>query len=301
MRIAYVVVAHKNSEQVVRLVRRLATDQATFVVHVDRKASATVDANIRSGTRAVADVHFVKRDRCFWGGFGMVRAVLRSIDYIIDQEVPFEYVVLLSGQDYPLRSPGEIELFLRNSGGRSFMQVARLPTPFWQEGGLPRIEKVHLISYGRLRFHLRVPWRRQIPGGLTPYGGEAWWCFARPVVQYIHEFVECHRPFVRFFHHVLHPDEVFFQTIVMNSPLADSVVDDHLRYVDWSTDPGPAVLRASDFEKLTHSAKLFARKFDETMDSEILDLLDNRLDTLQTGGHSGWQADENDSEVESPT
>jgi hypothetical protein len=70
---------------------------------------------------------------------------------------------------------------------------------------------------------------------------------------------------------------MFFHTIVMNSPLRDSVVNDELRHVDWTRDPLPAVFGAGDLETLRRSPKLFARKFDATFDAEILDLIDSEL------------------------
>lgn len=281
MRVAYVIAAHKHPEQVVRLVRRLATDRASFVVHVDRTASSAVDRAIRRGTSDLADVHFVERNRCYWAGFGVVSATLKAFDYLLEQDVPFGHAVLLSGQDYPLRPPEEIERYFRDAEGKSFMKCVPLPAPFWPEGGMPRIEHWHLVWRRRVR--VRVPWRRRIPGGLTPYGGETWGAFARPMAAYIREFVGRNPRYVRFFKHVLHANELFFQTIMMNSPVADSVVQDDLRYIDWSIDPGPAVLHSRDLEKLTGSGKLFARKFDSSVDAEILDLLDAHIGRVRVG------------------
>ena len=73
------------------------------------------------------------------------------------------------------------------------------------------------------------------------------------------------RDYVRFFN-VLIPDELFFQTLIMNSTLRDSVVNDNLRYLDWSREPAPAVLGVGDVDRMLGSDKLFARKFDETVD-----------------------------------
>ena len=63
----------------------------------------------------------------------------------------------------------------------------------------------------------------------------------------------------------------------MNSPLRDSVVNDELRYVDWTRDPMPAIFGAGDLELLRRSPKLLARKFDSTYDAEIIDLIDSEL------------------------
>jgi hypothetical protein len=82
---------------------------------------------------------------------------------------------------------------------------------------------------------------------------------------------------VRFFKHVNVPDEHFFHTILLNSPLKDTVVNDDLRYLEWR-DPdvagGPAVLRKDDYTKIMGAPELFARKFDVTQDPELLDMID---------------------------
>lgn len=286
MRLAYIVTVHKNPAQVERLLRRLATDNSMFVVHVDRRAGNDVYDELRRRTSGL-EVHFLERHTCFWGGFGFVRAALKGIDHLVGRSMPFDYAVLLSGQDYPLRPSEGIERFLAEAGGRSFMAHRRLPYAAWNpRGGLDRVEKWHLVSDRAL--HLRLPWKRRIPGGLPPVGGEAWWTFSRPVVEYVHGFVARHRRYVRFFEHVLHPSELFFQTVVLNSSFAEEVVDDHLRHIDWETgDSGhPKTLGVADLGRLLDSGKLFARKFDAAVDATILDLLDEQInrETLATLG-----------------
>lgn len=278
MRIAYIVLAYKNPEQVLRLLRRLETDHSSFVVHVDQRTDDAVYEEMRRGARSLAAVHFVKRHRCFWGGFALVRATLTGIDYLISRQVPFDYAALLTGQDYPLASPSAIKRLLSDAEGRSFMSSWRLPSDYWgHRGGLDRIEDWHLVSYRAL--HIGLPWKRKIPGGLEPFGGDAYWCLARPVVEYVRDFVEQRKSLMRFFEHVLIPDELFFQTIIMNSPLGNTIINDHLHYIDWSRDPGPAILQARDFGTVVSSGKLFARKFDMTVDSAILDMLDDRIES----------------------
>jgi hypothetical protein len=275
MKIAYLVAVHKNAAQVGRLLRRLASDESKFLIHVDRRAGRAFEAAVRREAESVS-AEFVRRHRCFWGGFGLVRAALSGIEHLVAEGIPFDYVVLLSGQDYPLRSAAAIESFFREADGRSYIHNERLPTSFWDGGGFSRVEQWHLVSYRAL--HLRVPWQRTVPAGLAPYGGEAWWSMSRPVAEHVVQFVAANPAVVRFFEHALIADELFFQTIVMNSPFADTVVNDHRRYIDWSADPGPAVLGMSDLSALRHSDKLFARKFDEHVDSQVLDALDEWID-----------------------
>jgi hypothetical protein len=102
----------------------------------------------------------------------------------------------------------------------------------------------------------------------------------------VHAFVHANPDYVRFFGHVLIPDELFFQTIIMNSELRGSIENDNLRFLDWSRDPRPAVLVQKDLPALLSSHKLFARKFDERIDSSILDLLDAHIDGEPDKGRS---------------
>jgi hypothetical protein len=100
---------------------------------------------------------------------------------------------------------------------------------------------------------------------------------SRECAQYVHDFVQHNHSYLRFFKYVDVPDEIFFQTIVLNSPFNASVVNDDLRFLEWRNPAvagGPAILQKQDFGKLMQSSKLFARKFDITHDAEILDMID---------------------------
>jgi len=72
---------------------------------------------------------------------------------------------------------------------------------------------------------------------LIPYGGSTWWALSREACELVTAFVARERDFVRFFHHVICPDESFFQTIVGNSELR-SQIRRNVTYVDW-----PAAVR----------------------------------------------------------
>jgi Core-2/I-Branching enzyme len=274
--------AYKLPGQLERLLRRLAAPGTSFAVHVDRKTRRSVYGEMVARTSDL-DVTFLPRHVSHWGGFGHVRATLKGIDWFVEEGPPFDYAVLLTGQDYPLRSAAAVAEFLEEAGGRSFMNNWPLPfEPWGKRGGLERIEDWHLITYRRL--HLALPLRRRLPLGLEPFGGGAYWCLARDVVEYVHGFVHANPSYVRFFQHVFVPDEIFFQTIVMNSPLRNSIENENLRYLDWSRAPAPAVLGVEDFPALAVSHKLFARKFDEGIDPGILDLLDAQIDGRESVG-----------------
>jgi hypothetical protein len=276
LRIAYVLPVHRNGEQVARLIRRLATPHATFLVHVDARADAAVQERVAEGADGLP-LTFLRRHRCHWGGMGIVRAALEGIHTLVARQVAFDYAALLSGQDYPLRAPTAIERFFAEADGRSFMSHFPLPrVDGWGDrGGLDRIEDWHLV--GRRALHVRLPRPRRLPRGLEPFGGSAWWALSRPVVEHVERLVRERPEIVRFFGRALIPDELFFQTVVMSSPLAATVVDDNLHHVRWAGDArSPVTFTVADVEELFASEALFARKFDVTVDAGILDVLDAR-------------------------
>jgi hypothetical protein len=163
----------------------------------------------------------------------------------------------------------------------SFMAFSPLPSDSWSpRGGLDRIEKWHLRLYGH---HLGLPVKRRFPARLRPYGGGAYWCLSRACIEYVAAFVERRPDVISFFRNVDIPDEIFFQTILLNSMLRDTIVNDNLRYIDWTRGRRPAILDIRDLEALRASPKLFARKFDVNQDEMILDLIDRHLLQPQGG------------------
>jgi hypothetical protein len=52
--------------------------------------------------------------------FGHVRATLKGLADVLERRVDFDYVVLLTAQDYPLRSAADIERNLGAASVRTF-------------------------------------------------------------------------------------------------------------------------------------------------------------------------------------
>jgi Core-2/I-Branching enzyme len=273
--LAYILSAYKNLDQLVRLVERLTAEGSVVYVHVDKKTDEAEHGRLERSLAGRPRVYLLERHVCHWGGFGHVQATLKGIDALLASGSDFEHVVLLTGQDYPIKPLAEIERFFAEHRGTSFMAYNELPSEWWSpRGGLDRVEYRHWRWRGH---HVRLPWKRRFPTGVRPYGGGAYWNLSRACVEHVAELVESRPDVVDFFRHVDIPDEIFFQTVLMNSELAGSVVNDNLRYIDWTRGPRPALLEARDLPALTASPKLFARKFDMLHDADILDLIDTEL------------------------
>ena len=284
---AYIIMAHQHPDQVVRLVRRLIGPGANIVLHVDKGAQASVYSEIVQTLAGTGGLHFLRRRSTPWGTAGVIRATLDGLRFLFDEGLPFSHVFLLTGQDYPVVPASEIASFLDRNPGKSFLEWGRFPMEDWPGGGYGRIQ--HYWFHTRSRsFCLRA--RRRLPFGLQPYGGSAQWCLARECAASILSFLRSHEALMRFFEFACNPDEIFFQTIVLNSEFRDTAVNEPLTYVDWSRPSGrghPATLTLGDYEAIRTASCLFARKFDVRVDPSILDLIDQELLVPALAGGAG--------------
>jgi hypothetical protein len=116
--------------------------------------------------------------------------------------------------------------------------------------------------------------KRQYPSKYSHfelYGGSQWWVFNRYFVKYLLEFCNKNPDFIKFYKHTFVPDEMFFQTIIMNSPFKDTIMNG-LIYHDWTIGqpPYPSLISEihlpilkQDLIDISYglSKLLFARKF----------------------------------------
>jgi hypothetical protein len=122
--------------------------------------------------------------------------------------------------------------------------------------------------------------KRKFLDGVTPYIGNQWMILSRKFCEFITHSPEVER-FKQFYEHTLIADEGFFQTVIMNTSYTSTIINDDKRAIDWIP-MGTIKLRPRDFTTedklyLTKSNNLFARKFDETIDLKILDMLDKHI------------------------
>lgn len=295
IKIAYIILAHKYPKQLERLVLKLSAGGISFFIHIDKKTDRETYAEMVRLLSPYENVHFLNRFVCDWGGYGHVEATMEGIRRSLATQPACDYVILLTGQDYPIKSNDYIREYLNERKGQSFIEFYSLPDERWkaENGGLDRTAYWHVHWFGHYfvflkkdRFHaagLNQIWRlialilalpRNSPGKIQLYGGSAYWCLTRTAAEGVIEFVKHNTQYDKFFRYALLPEEEYFQTILLNSDIRNNMVNDNLRFIAWSDSPHPAIFRRRNFEELIHSGKLFARKFDLTLDPDLLDLID---------------------------
>lgn len=241
MNVAYLILAHRQPEQLARLVCELQSPSSEIFVHID--AHADVDPFRRAlGCRA----HFTaNRVPIYWGDYSLIRAALLLMEAALAAPRRHDYLVLISGTDYPLRSAVEIEDFFREHDGIEFIDSVMMPSEAaakplsrltrykgrpgpvgrWVGRGRRLFERLGLVSAARDY--------KTCFGELIPHAGNQWWALTRDACVYIQKFAADHPKVMKFYENTHVPDEMVFQTILANSPFRSNMRRS-ITYSDWS-------------------------------------------------------------------
>jgi hypothetical protein len=280
-----------------RLVDRLDAGNVHFLIHIDKKVDDALFTSIKARLEPGGNVHFIKRWKCNWAGFGISQATWQGLKELKERGIPHDYVCLMSGQDYPIKPNDYISSFFRKHAGKSFIHAEKFPQPYWiyENGGYDRIENWYVVTaknqYGFPKrmfrhnrylnklfsgtFGLIMP-KRKFPASFEPYGGAQFWALHKDHVSYVLKTIDENPSFFRFFRHVRVPDEILFQTIMGNHKNAENeIISDTLHFLEWNR-PG-ATLTLEDRDNLQKSHYLFARKFDDTVDNRITTWIDTTI------------------------
>jgi hypothetical protein len=282
MKVAHVIICHQNPAFVARLINRMEHDCFDFYVHVDKK---TTQEDFSPLSNIPQTKLIEKRVAVHWGGYSCLIAILNSIETILNSNEQYEFVNILTGQDYPLKSADHIYNYLAANKGKSFLRYETPPSAWWDDA-FQRFTKYHMTNYhlkGKTRIeqllNLLLP-ERKFPLDYTLYGGaySAHWTISMGAAKYFYEFLNGNKKISNFFKHTWGSDEFLTASIIINSPFKDTVVNNNFRYIDWSFGGSrPKILTVMDLPHLIQTPSFFARKFDPTLDADILDIIDREL------------------------
>lgn len=198
------------------------------------------------------------------------------------------YYHLISGMDLPLKPQSEIHAFFQEHAGAEFLDFRsekisrelladRIQTYHFLQTARERYPFVRTIDQKLLRLQALLHVNRLKDCGVIFQKGSLWFSITHDFALYCVEHAPAYRPYFRF---SKCGDELFFQTLLQNSLfLSNRAVQAYndnrasMRLIDWDRGNGssPYVFRAADYDEITQSGMLFARKFDETVDAEIIE------------------------------
>ncbi|MBT0812367.1 hypothetical protein KIH41_13860 [Litoribacter ruber] len=299
-KIIYFIIAHRNPAQVERLIRKLEGPDTVFYVHLDIRSDMGEYRYLESdGVRFISN-----RVACVWADYAFVQAVLNLAEVAL-ADGQQGMMVLLSGQDYPLRPAEEIRVFFLRHMDKNFITCMPLEEA-WPEFSCYRRRETYKVNFsdkradfaffkgidlmlincllkGRVGLDIfKLIFKKRVEP-FRLYGGSAWWAINTKTFEKILRFMEMRgEEMQEYFQYTYCADEEFFQSLLMEILNGDtSSILPSVTYVNW-TRPNcelPVTFGAGDLEELKEKASdfLFARKFVMDKYGEILDDIDRYL------------------------
>ena len=275
--IAFLISAHTDAPQLLRLIEALSAD-AEFFVHIDAKS------DIKPFTSLIKsdNVHFlVNRVDVRWGTMREVEYQMQLICAAVEYPRHFDRIFFLSGMDYPLWSSEQIVEWLSAQGERELLQGICLDKPEINQlqhemytVARPFFRSVKLSILARKALRLtgyRKRLRFTVNGAMWHlYKGSAWWCISQELAIYILDVYANRSEVSHYFRNSFCPAETLIQTIAFNSPqwagrciLTEGAYPGlaaltPLHFIDY--EPVIQIMTEADLPRLRQSGKMFCRK-----------------------------------------
>jgi hypothetical protein len=276
VKLAYTIICHKNPEQVVDLIRLIGHAGDYVLVQCNARSGSAYRSAVEEGCRetVAAQVIFAPPRNITWGAFSLAKACIDGIGELVRYASDWSFAINLTGQCLPTQPISRLKAFLESQSPEvNFLECSDLQAEW--SGAAPRLKAFYVEFAGRL-INTRIP--RPWPRNFRPFGGLDLFMFTRSFCEYI-TYAQDARRIIRHMRFSQFPDEMWSQSIIMNSPFRDSVVFDAKRLMLWPQEgaSNPLVLTMRDWDKITSPNYFFARKFDPAIDKEVIVKLADRV------------------------
>lgn len=287
MKHALLIIAHNNLEILIKIVELLNCPQIDFYIHIDKKCNinySDIKQKINSN-----NIYFFKEIDANWGDFSLVQIELLLLEEALKRK--YDYYHLISGVDFPLKNVEQFLSFFEINNSVEFVHFYSQCIPKSIEKRYKYYHLFEKVNWKRKKFgkyiYIFLDKIFELPQHLFinrshnqfkyQYGSQ-WFSITDELCSYIinnKQFIQ------KNFSHTNCPDESFLQTIIINNEyfynrLFDKSLNDdyhqNMRCIDWKKG-NPYTFKLEDYNLLINSDKLFARKFDYNIDSNIINKL----------------------------
>ena len=272
---AYLIMAHNDFGILKKILKVLDDDESDFYIHIDKKSDFQNKSEFELYLKK-SKIYFIDSMDITWGGRSQIDLEIALLKKSTEKE--YGYYHLLSGVDFPLKRPCEINEYFTSNYGINYIDFDSEDKDYSD-----RVKYYHFFQnrIGKNRSFLMyvqkvllfiqkvIKVNRLKDKNLKIYKGANWFSITYDLASYV---VENFYKYDKMFDFSICADEVFLQTIAMASPYRDTINKNCLREIDWKRGR-PYIFRKNDFDELIKSQNFFARKFSTQIDSEIIDKL----------------------------
>ncbi|XP_034045918.1 xylosyltransferase 2 [Thalassophryne amazonica] len=291
VRVAFVLMVHGRAvRQLKRLIKAIYHRDHYYYIHVDKRSGYMHREVLQMGKQYPNVRATPWRMVTIWGGASLLKAYLRTMqDLLAMLDWKWDFFINLSATDFPTRTNDELVAFLSKHRDKNFLKShGRENARFIKKQGLDRL-------FHECDNHMWRLGERSIPEGLEVSGGSDWFALTRRFVDYvINSQDNLVSGLKQFYSYALLPAESFFHTVLGNSHMCDTLVDNNLRVTNWNRKLGckcqykhivdwcgcsPNDFKPQDLIRIQQLTRptFFARKFESTVNQEAIDILDTHL------------------------
>lgn len=266
-KIAILVLAHKNIEQVKFFCSQFNEKLYDIYIHLDKKYKEEVKSF--SSNVFILDPSF--RVDIKWGEFSMVEAMIKLLESSINDK--YSHYWFVSGQDLILKKSDDIfnDIVQTDYNYINFFEK-KYTNKFQYRNNLKfrgyiRSNKLYMKIMRKMIFKL---------SNITSvfkkkhFFGSQWSLLTSDFVKYLLAPNVLEYYMDKFKNRIV-PDESYFQTVIMESRFKDKIKDHNLLVIWDKNTNHPRTFTMCDCNLLADTDKHIARKFDYQIDNEIID------------------------------
>lgn len=285
---AVLILAHKNLDQVISLVKILRTCFEVYI-HIDKKCHIS---NLHKEAFEKLSVKFYSEIDVQWGGWSIGETTYFLIKEALKNN-NIKYMHIISGEDWIIRSPKDIYDFY-DENNKVYLQSEPA------KGIIKSGEKVENWTKFYFNYDKSIIKRRTILGKILHrclywsqfllkinkleksnikdeiYHGAVWCDLPRDAAEYLIHTFDNNLIYKKIFSTSFCPDETWMQTLLENSSFKNRINNNFHRYINWNVkyNAYPAILDESDLDKIKNGDAQFMRKIDLSISKELLKKLD---------------------------
>lgn len=280
MKHAYLILAHNNFYVFDTLLQMIDDERNDIYIHIDSKCKS-FDYGKYKGFVKNSEIHFVENYSVSWGEYSLIQAELALFSKAY-KKGGYDYYHLISGTDLPIKSQDYIHNFFDMNLGYEFITCA-IPGYTRKCNIISRFDTYQHTRNKVFCFLNHIKYKRFKHDFEVSFGSE-WVSVTEPFVKCIIEHKKWIKKHFKYSHTC---DEVYKQCIALNTKFRDKIypfpnnentVSFNMRYIDWSAGGShPKIITMDDINKLFETDCLFARKFDEEVDRDVIDYVYDRV------------------------
>ncbi|KAI3720090.1 hypothetical protein L6452_21000 [Arctium lappa] len=282
----YITGTRGDAERIFRLLLAVYHPRNRYLLHIgtegseDERRKLSVLVKSVPAIRAFGNVDVIgKPDPTTYMGASNIAAILRAAAIFLKVDGDWDWFITLSALDYPLLTQDDLSHAF-SSISRDANFIDHTSELGWKEDQriLPIVVDPGLYLARRTQI-FRATEKRPMPNAFKVFTGSPWVILSRSFLEYcVFAWDNLPRTLLMYVNNVVLAQEVYFHTVVCNSPdFKNTTINSDLRYMVWNNPPKmePLFLNKSNYKEMVQSGAAFARQF--AKNDPVLDMVDQKI------------------------